>query len=207
MAHDLPTLPYKYDALEPFIDKVTMEIHHSKHHKAYVDKFKAAIQDFPDLKRLTTEEILRDIETVVPEEIRNPVRNNGGGHFNHSFFWQILKREVEIMGEIAEAINIAFGDFEKFKEAFSAAAIGQFGSGWAWLILNENGELEIVSTANQNCPLSVGKIPLLCIDVWEHAYYITYQNKRNEYVENFFNCINWDVVNENFLAAKQGLNS
>ena len=199
MGHELKPLPYRYDALEPYIDKKTMEIHHTKHHKAYVDKLNAALDKYDKLKKKNVEDLIKDLNSV-PEEIRIAVKNNGGGHVNHSFFWLILKKGVKPKGEILEAIEKKFGSFDKFKEEFVNAAIGVFGSGWAWLVLNNN-ELEIMKTVNQDSPLSDGKIPVLCIDIWEHAYYLKYQNRRNEYVEAFFNIINWDKVNENFKNA------
>jgi Fe-Mn family superoxide dismutase len=201
MAHQLPKLPYSYDALEPYFDAQTMEIHYTKHHQAYVDKLNAALESYPDLREKEVEELLKNLDSI-PEEIRNAVRNHGGGHFNHSFWWPILKKEVRAEGEIIEAINRKFGSFDKFKEEFSKAAINLFGSGWAWLTI-KNGELEIIQTQNQDSPISQGKIPLLGIDLWEHSYYLKYQNRRAEYVEAFFHVINWEKVNENFL--KQSL--
>lgn len=199
--HKLPELGYEYDALEPHIDEQTMKIHHSKHHQGYVDKLNTALEGYDELKEKDVEELLKDLDTI-PEEIRKAVINTGGGHANHSFFWQVLKKDVTFGGEIAEAINQKFGSFEKFKEEFTKAATTLFGSGWAWLVLNK-GELEIINTLNQDSPLSNGKVPLLCIDVWEHAYYLKYQNKKAEYVEAFFNIINWDRVNEHFVNAKK----
>ena len=194
--HKLEPLPYSYDALEPFIDAKTMEIHHDKHHQTYVDKLNAALEKHKELQGKKVNELLENLNKI-PEEIRNAVRNNGGGHANHSFFWPLLKKNIKFDGEIAEAIKKRFGSFEKFKEEFSNAAMNRFGSGWVWLVLN-NGKLEIVSTVNQDSPLSEGKIPLLTLDVWEHAYYLKYQNRRGEYVNAFFNIINWKRVNENF---------
>jgi len=199
MGYELKPLLYDYDALEPYIDKKTMEVHHTKHHKAYVDKLNAALDKYDKLKKKNVGDLIKDLNSV-PEEIRIAVKNNGGGHVNHSFFWLILKKDVKPIGEILEAIEKRFGSFDKFKEEFVNAAIGVFGSGWVWLVLNNN-ELEIMKTANQDSPLSEGKTPILCIDVWEHAYYLKYQNRRNEYVEAFFNIINWDKVNENFKNA------
>ncbi|MDD5163601.1 MAG: superoxide dismutase [Candidatus ainarchaeum sp.] len=197
---ELPMLPYAYDSLEPFIDEQTMHIHHDKHHQAYTDKLNSALEKYPKLFEKKPEELLKGL-SKLPKEIREQVRNHGGGFVNHSFFWPLLKKDVSFSGEIALAINARFGNFEKFKEDFSKAALGQFGSGWAWLVLNK-GKLEIVSTSNQDSPLSEGKIPLLTIDVWEHAYYLKYQNKRADYVSAFFNVINWEQVNSNFLNAK-----
>ncbi|MBT4804694.1 superoxide dismutase [Candidatus Woesearchaeota archaeon] len=197
--NEFKPLPYGYNTLEPFIDEQTMKIHHDKHHQAYFDKFTAAISG-TELENKDVKEILSDL-SQLPEDIKMAVINNGGGFYHHSFFWEIMKKDVPFSGEVAEAINAKFGSFEKFKEDFSKAALTVFGSGWAWLVLND-GELEIIQTKNQDCPLSISKKPLLAIDVWEHAYYLKYQNKRAEYVENFFNIINWEKVNELFLEAK-----
>ncbi len=199
MKHQLPTLPYAYDALEPFIDARTMEIHHTKHHQTYIDKLNAAIEGHVGLQSRTAEALLQEL-TMVPEEIRTAVRNHGGGHANHSFFWPLLKKGVAIGGRIETEINSQFGDFETFKTQFSNAANLHFGSGWAWLVVDQ-GKLEITTTVNQDSPLSVGKRPILGIDVWEHAYYLNYQNRRPDYVEAFFNVINWDQVNANLEAA------
>ena len=198
--HELPDLGYEYDALEPYIDKETMEIHHTKHHQAYVNNLNNALEN-SDLKEKSAEELIKDLNNI-PEEIRNVVRNNGGGHVNHSFFWLILKKDTEQKGEVIEAINSKFGSFDEFKEEFTKAAMTRFGSGWSWLVVN-NGELEIMSTGNQDSPLGQGKIPIIGLDVWEHAYYLKYQNRRNEYVDAFFNVINWEQVNENFMNAKK----
>ena len=186
---ELPKLEYSYDVLEPFIDKETMEIHHTKHHQAYTDKFNDAVGE----NDKSAEEIIANLK-----EGEDAIRNNGGGYVNHKLFFSILKKDVECKGEILEAINKKFGSFEKFKEEFSNAAMTQFGSGWAFLVVN-NGELEIVKKSNQDSPLTDGRKPILCIDVWEHAYYLKYQNKRPEYIENFFKVINWDKVNEFYL--------
>ena len=202
MKHELPKLMYKYDALEPHIEAKTMEIHYSKHHQVYVDKFNAALEKFPNLQKKTAEELVSNINSV-PEEIRTAVRNNGGGHVNHSFFWQILSPTKKVLsGTIAKEIKKKFGGFDLFKEKFSAAALNRFGSGWAWLVVDEDGELEIISTPNQDSPLSESKFPILGVDVWEHAYYLKYQNRRAEYVEAFYNVINWDKVNELYEKAK-----
>lgn len=200
MAHKLPKLTYAYDSLEPFIDARTMEIHHSKHHKSYVDKLNQALEG-TDLENKPVEELLKDALTL-PENKKQVIINNGGGHANHSFFWKILKKNIPPEGEIIKAINTKFNSFDKFKELFTESAISRFGSGWAWLVLNENKELEILSTPNQNSPLSQNKIPILGLDVWEHAYYLKYQNKRLEYIEAFWNIIDWEKVNENFLKSK-----
>lgn len=198
--HSLPNLPYKFDALEPSIDAKTMEIHHGKHHQAYVNNLNAALEKHPKLFDLSVEELISDIDSV-PADIKTAVRNNGGGHANHSLFWELLSpKKQECKGEIEEAITEKFGTVEKFKEQFAAAATGRFGSGWAWLVLN-NGELEIYSTANQDSPLMEGKIPLLGLDVWEHAYYLHYQNKRADYISAFWNIVNWKKVNEIYLDS------
>ena len=194
--HTLPKLPYSYDALEPWIDAKTMEIHYTKHHQAYVDKLNAALEKHPELFSKSPEELVKNLN-AIPEDIRPAVRNHGGGHVNHTFFWQLLKKGEKCEGRIAEAIAKEFGNFDNFKKAFSEMALGVFGSGWAWLVLN-NGKLEIAKTANQDSPISEGKWPVLGIDVWEHGYYLKYQNRRAEYVENFFNVINWKRVNELF---------
>lgn len=202
MAFELPKLPYAYDALEPHIDKETMNIHHTKHHNTYVTNLNNAIKGNAELENKSIEELLANLD-AVPENIRTAVRNNGGGHANHSLFWEIMSPNGggEPTGELADAINAKFGSFEKFKEEFKQAAIGRFGSGWAWLVVN-NGELEIMSTQNQDSPLMEGKTPILGVDVWEHAYYLKYQNRRPEYVEAFFNVINWDEVARRYKEAK-----
>lgn len=199
---NLPKLPYAYDALEPFIDAKTMEIHHTKHHQTYVDKLNKALEKYPKLQKNSAEDLIKNLE-VIPEDIRTAVRNHGGGHVNHSFFWQILKKGVEPKGEILKAINKKFKGIDTFKEQFKDAATTLFGSGWAWLVLNSKGELEIVKTPNQDSPITHNMIPILGIDVWEHAYYLRYQNRRPEYVDAFFNVINWEKVNEHFLNAKK----
>jgi len=199
MIHKLPELGYAYDALEPFIDAKTMEIHITKHHQAYVNKFNTALEGNADLQSKTAEELLKDLN-AVPEAIRTAVRNNGGGHVNHSMFWKLLKKDAGQPSEkLAGAINSAFGSFDEFKKKFIDAANTRFGSGWAWLVVNK-GKLEITSTANQDNPISEGKTPILCLDVWEHAYYLKYQNKRPDYSEAFFNVINWPEVEKNFEA-------
>jgi len=200
MAHTLPKLEYAYDALEPYIDARTMEIHHTKHHQTYVDKLNAAIQGIAALEKVRMEQLIRNLNEV-PENIRTAVRNHGGGHANHSFFWPTLKKGVKAGGPAVDAIARKFGNFDKFKEDFSNAAALLFGSGWAWLALNK-GELEIVTTPNQDSPISQGRTPILGIDVWEHAYYLKYQNRRPEYIAAFFNVINWDKVNEHFKAGR-----
>ena len=197
--HKLPNLPYAYDALEPVIDARTMEIHHTKHHQTYVDKLNAALEGHVGLQSRSVEALLQEL-TMVPENIRTAVRNHGGGHVNHSLFWSLLKKGTTYGGPIESAIDTHFGSFDSFKEAFSNAANLHFGSGWAWLVV-DNGKLEITTTANQDSPLSEGKHPILGIDVWEHAYYLNYQNRRPEYVAAFFQVINWNQVNANLEAA------
>ncbi|MCH0195791.1 superoxide dismutase, partial [Enterococcus faecium] len=195
-------LPYAYDALEPYIDEETMHLHHDKHHNTYVTNLNSAIEKYPELGEKTIEELLSDMD-AIPTDIKTAVRNNGGGHANHSFFWEIMAPNAggEPTGEIKEAINEAFGDFSSFKEEFKKAAAGRFGSGWAWLVM-ENGKLAITSTANQDSPLMEGKTPILGLDVWEHAYYLKYKNVRPDYIAAFWNVINWDEVNKRFEAAK-----
>jgi Fe-Mn family superoxide dismutase len=190
----LPPLPYAYDALEPYIDARTMEIHHDKHHAAYVANLNKAVAEFPEAANQPVEDLLRDLG-AVPEKIRTVVRNNGGGHFNHTLFWQMLKLDGgEPTGDLAKAIDSAFGNFPAFKEDFSKAAATQFGSGWAWLVVDSNKQLSIEASPNQDSPVSQGKQPLLGIDVWEHAYYLNYQNRRPEYIAAFFHIINWGFV-------------
>ncbi len=199
--HELPKLPYGYDALEPYIDAKTMEIHHSKHHQAYVNKLNEALSKHPELAEKPLAELLADL-SAVPEDIRTAVRNNGGGHLNHSVFWTLMAPPAQGGGgepqvELAAVIASAFGDFVKFKEGFSLAATGRFGSGWAWLVLGGDGKLAITSTANQDSPLSDGMKPILGLDVWEHAYYLKYQNRRPEYIEAWWNVVNWPQVEKN----------
>jgi superoxide dismutase, Fe-Mn family len=210
MAYELPKLPYDYNALEPHIDARTMEIHHTKHHQAYITNVNNAIKGKPDLEKKSVEDLIRDLNSV-PEDIRTAVRNNGGGHANHSFFWKIMGPNAggEPKGKLADDIKSTFGSFDQFKEKFSAAGVGRFGSGWAWLIKNTSGKLEIVSTANQDSPL-MGKAvsgaegtPILGIDVWEHAYYLNYQNRRPDYIKAWWNVVNWDKAAELFAAAKK----
>lgn len=199
MSHTLPELSYAYDALEPYIDAETMKIHHTKHHQTYIDKLNAAIKPFNGLHGQSVEKLVANLNEV-PEEIRTAVRNHGGGHANHGFFWPMLKKGVKTQGPAVDAISKKFGSFDAFKETFSNSAALLFGSGWAWLTV-EQGNLEIITTANQDSPLSLGKTPIIGIDVWEHAYYLKYQNRRPEYIAAFFNVINWDVVNERYSAA------
>ena len=196
MAHTLPPLPYPPDALEPHIDKQTMAIHHGKHHNAYVTNLNAALEKAPELQSKSLEDLVKGISSV-PEAIRTAVRNNGGGHLNHSMFWQIMapKAGGAPTGAIADAITGSFGSFDKLKEQFKAAAIGRFGSGWAWVVDN-GGKLVIESTPNQDNPLMDGKKPVFGIDVWEHAYYLKYQNRRPDYIDAWWNVINWAEVNK-----------
>lgn len=199
MTEEFPELGYAYDSLEPYIDSQTMEIHYSKHFKGYFDKFTKAVENSDELKNKPVNEILANLDSVQ-EDIKKSVINNGGGFSNHAFFWQILSKNKSFKedSEIGKAILEKFRSFDKFKEEFSNAAATQFGSGWAWLVMNENKELEIMQTKNQDSPISQNKTPLIGIDVWEHAYYLKYQNKRPEYIEAFFNVINWEKVEELF---------
>lgn len=203
MAHQLPALPYEFAALEPHIDALTMEIHHDRHHATYVNNLNAAIEGQADLESKTIDELLRDINSV-PENIRTAVRNNGGGHHNHSLFWTILSPNGggQPTGTVADAINAKFGSFDKFKEEFNKAATTRFGSGWAWLVLDQDGELMIYSTPNQDSPVMDGNTPILGLDVWEHAYYLKYQNKRPDYIGAFWNVVNWEEVNNRYQAAR-----
>jgi Fe-Mn family superoxide dismutase len=200
MPFSLPPLPYPYDALEPYIDKLTMEIHHTKHHAGYVNNLNKALESAPELANKSLEELLANNCAIVPEKIRTAVRNHGGGHINHSLFWEIMgpKAGGEPRGKLAEAITQTFGSFEKFKEQFTEAALGRFGSGWAWLVLTPDKKLEVYSTANQDSPLMEGKIPILGLDVWEHAYYLKYQYRRADYVQAWWNVVNWAAVEKRF---------
>ena len=201
MTYTLPDLPYAYDALEPYIDEETMHLHHDKHHNTYVTNLNAAIEKHPELGEKTVEELLADFSSV-PEDIQTAVRNNGGGHANHTFFWEILGPNAggEPTGAIKEAIEETFGSFEDFKEEFKTAETGRFGSGWAWLVVKD-GKLAITSTANQDSPLMDGQTPVLGLDVWEHAYYLKYKNVRPDYINAFWSVVNWDKVNEYFAKA------
>ncbi|MGQ0614221.1 MAG: superoxide dismutase [Planctomycetaceae bacterium] len=198
MAHELPKLPYAFNALEPIIDAKTMEIHHGKHHAAYVTNLNKALETHPDLQKKTIEQLVSNL-TAVPEAIRTAVRNNGGGHLNHGMFWQIMgpKKGGEPKGALGDAIASTFGGFAKFKELFAAAGMGRFGSGWAWLVKHQ-GKLEITSTANQDNPLMEGKTPVFGVDVWEHAYYLHYQNRRADYLAAWWNVVDWDAVAKRF---------
>lgn len=199
MAFELPKLPYGYDALEPHIDARTMEIHHSKHHQAYTNNFNAALEKHSELAGKSVGELLRDLNSV-PEDIRTAVRNNGGGYKNHKIFWMIMSPDGggEPSGALAEAINAGFGDFASFKDTFSKAAATRFGSGWAWLSKTANGSLVVSSTPNQDTPLMEGNFPILCLDVWEHAYYLNYQNRRGDYIAAWWNVVNWEEVSRRF---------
>jgi len=200
MAYSVPDLPYDYDALEPHIDEATMRVHHDKHHQAYVDKANAALEG-TEWADKDVEDVLTELDSL-PADKQGPVRNNAGGHANHSFFWQIMSPDGggEPDGALGDAINSTFGSFDEFKEKFKAAGIGQFGSGWAWLVHDGSG-LAVTSTANQDSPISAGQTPLLGADVWEHAYYLKYQNKRPDYLDAFWNVVNWDEVASRFEAA------
>lgn len=200
MAFTTPDLPYAYNALEPHIDEATMKVHHDKHHVGYTTKLNAAVEG-TEHEKMEAEELVAKVNSL-PDQIKTAVRNAGGGHVNHSLFWTIMSPNGggAPSGELADAISAAFGSFDAFKEQFDAAAKGRFGSGWAWLVVN-NGKLEIMSTPNQDSPLSEGKTPILGLDVWEHAYYLKYQNRRPEYIQAFFNVVNWDQVAKNFAAA------
>lgn len=196
----VPELPYSYDALEPYIDEQTMRIHHTKHHQAYIDKLNAALEGKTDLARKSIEELLTNISSL-PDDIQTAVRNNGGGHYNHSLFWQLMGpgQSGAPTGKISDALITAFGDFTNFQAKFTEAAVGRFGSGWAWLVDN-NGKLEITSTPNQDCPISDGQKPILGLDVWEHAYYLKYQNRRPEYIDAWWNVVNWQEVEKRLPA-------
>lgn len=201
MAIILPDLPYAYDALEPQIDKETMTLHHDKHHATYVANANAALEKHPEIGEDLVA-LLSDVSSI-PEDIRQALINNVGGHLNHALFWELLSPEkTEITSEVASAIDEAFGSFDAFKEKFTAAATGRFGSGWAWLVVNKEGKLEVTSTANQDTPISEGKQPILGLDVWEHAYYLNYRNVRPNYIKAFFEIINWKKVDELYKAAK-----
>ncbi|CDO18560.1 Superoxide dismutase [Streptococcus gallolyticus] len=200
MAIILPKLPYAYDALEPYIDTETMTIHHDKHHATYVANVNAALEKHPEIGE-DLEALLADVDSI-PADIRQAVINNGGGHLNHALFWELLSPEKqEPTAQVLAAIEEAFGSFDEFKAAFTQAATTRFGSGWAWLVVNENGKLEVLSTANQDTPISQGKAPILALDVWEHAYYLKYRNVRPDYIKAFFDVINWEKVAELYSKA------
>ena len=205
MAFVLPNLPYPADALEPYIDKMTMEIHHGRHHKAYVDNLNKALEGHADLQKKSIEDLLRGIKSV-PEAIQTAVRNNGGGHANHSMFWEIMAKAGaggggEPGGALKSALDGAFGSFQGFKDKLKAAATGRFGSGWAWLI-SDGKALQVISTANQDSPYMEGHVPILGLDVWEHAYYLKYQNKRPDYIDAWWNVVNWKAVEQRYAKAK-----
>ena len=202
MPFTVPPLPYAPDVLEPYIDKMTMEIHHDKHHGAYVTNLNKALESAPDLANKTVEELLANNCAIVPENIRTAVRNNGGGHINHSMFWKIMKHSGgQPVGNVAQAINSAFGSFDSFKEKFNQASATRFGSGWAWLV-KSGGKLDIYSTANQDSPLMEGKYPVMGLDVWEHAYYLKYQNRRPDYINAWWNVVNWAEIEDRFNTSK-----
>lgn len=202
MTYKLPDLPYAYDALEPHIDEETMKLHHDKHHNTYVENANKALEGHEDLQDLSIEELMAKLNEV-PEDIRTAVRNNGGGHANHSLFWEVLSPEGggEPTGELADAINSAFGSFDQFKTELETAATGQFGSGWGWLVV-DNGDLKVTSTPNQDSPYTDGQTPIFGVDVWEHAYYLNYQNVRADYVKAIWNIVNWDEVARRYEEAK-----
>jgi len=204
VAFQLPPLPYAYNALEPYIDEMTMRIHHDKHHAAYVNNLNAALEGHESLQALSVEQLLSNLE-AVPEAIRTAVRNNGGGHANHTLYWEIMTPggAKEPTGELAAAINSTWGSFDNFKAEFSKAGASHFGSGWAWLVVTKDGKLAVYSTLNQDSPLMKGDTPILGMDVWEHAYYLKYQNRRPEYISAFMSVINWDKVAERYAAAKK----
>lgn len=201
MTYKLPELPYAYDALEPHIDEETMKLHHGKHHKTYVEGVNKALEGHEDLQKLSIEELVAQLDEV-PEDIRTAVRNNGGGHANHSLFWEIMTpSDSELSGDLADAINETFGGLDELKAKVKEAGTGQFGSGWAWLVV-DNGELKVTNTPNQDSPLTNGQTPILGVDVWEHAYYLNYQNVRGDYIDAFWNVVNWDEVAKRYEACK-----
>jgi superoxide dismutase, Fe-Mn family len=199
--HELPKLAYDYAALEPIIDAQTMQIHHTKHHQTYIDKLNAGLEKYPELQNKSVEELLK-MHASLPSDIAAVIQNHAGGHANHTLFWQILSpHKTTCSGKLFDAIVATFGSYDAFVEQFTTTALNRFGSGWAWLIVNEHGDLEVISTLNQDSPIMIGKTPILGIDVWEHAYYLRYQNKRPEYIKNFFEIINWKAVSENYTKA------
>jgi Fe-Mn family superoxide dismutase len=204
MSYTLPPLPYPADALEPYIDKMTMEIHHGRHHKAYVDNLNKALEGHADLAGMPIDQLMREI-SKVPEKIRQAVINNGGGHANHSMFWEIMAKDAggKPSGALADDINSTFNDFAAFQAQLKQAALTRFGSGWAWLVLAD-GKLQVISDPNQDSPLMKGQVPILGIDVWEHAYYLKYQNKRADYIDAWWNVVNWSAVAERYSKAKDG---
>lgn len=202
MKHELPQLKYDYNALEPYVDGLTMTIHHTKHHQTYINNLNAALEKYPEFADKDVKELLTNLD-ALPEDIKQAVINNGGGHYNHSLFWDMMtpNGSEKPSANLEEAINKKFGSFENFKDVFAKAAATRFGSGWAWLVVTTQGELEVMSTPNQNNPISEGLIPVLGLDVWEHAYYLKYQNKRPEYVTSWWNVVNWDEVNRLYNEA------
>ena len=205
MAFELPPLPYDYNALEPYIDEQTMQLHHDKHHAAYVNNLNAALQNNSEFASLSIEDLVKRLNEV-PDNIRAAVRNNGGGHLNHTMFWQIMKPNGggQPTGELASAIGQAFGSFDQFKAAFNDAGVKRFGSGWTWLVLDQSGKLSVMSTANQDNPLTDGLFPVMGNDVWEHAYYLKYQNRRPEYLNAWWNVVNWDEIASRYASARGG---
>lgn len=205
MPFELPPLPYAYNALEPHVDEQTMRIHHDKHHGTYVTNLNKALESAPNLQRKTIEALLTDLD-AVPENIRMAVRNNGGGHYNHTMFWEIMKPGggTSPGGGLAAAITEAFGSLDKMKEAINSAGAGRFGSGWAWLVLDKDGKLAVTSTPNQDTPLAAGQKPVMGVDVWEHAYYLKYQNRRADYLQAWWNTVNWTEVAARYEKAKKG---
>ena len=205
MAYELPPLPYDYNALEPYIDEETMHLHHDKHHQAYVNNLNAALQGQSQFENMSVDDLMRQINSV-PESIRTAVRNNGGGHANHSMYWQIMKPNGggEPTGDLANAINSAFGSFDQFKAAFNDAGAKRFGSGWAWLVIGPDGKLAVTSSANQDSPLMEGQYPVMGNDVWEHAYYLKYQNRRPEYLAAWWNVVNWDEIAKRYAQGMSG---
>ncbi|HEU4784453.1 MAG TPA: superoxide dismutase [Ktedonobacterales bacterium] len=205
MTYELPPLPYDYNALEPYIDEETMHLHHDKHHQAYVNNLNAALQGQSQLDNMSIDELIHSLNSV-PENIRTAVRNNGGGHINHSMFWQIMKPNGggEPTGDLASAISSTFGSFDQFKAAFNDAGAKRFGSGWAWLVIGTDGKLAVTSTANQDSPLIDGLYPVMGNDVWEHAYYLKYQNRRPEYLAAWWNVVNWDEIGKRYAQGKSG---
>lgn len=201
MRFELPKLNYSYDSLEPYIDSRTMEIHYTKHHATYVNKLNEALEKHPELMNKNLEDLLKDLDNI-PSDIRTTVRNNGGGHYNHTLFWSIMgpNGSRKPIGKLAQRIDEVFGSFDKFKLEFSDSALNRFGSGWAWLVLDKYGHLSIISTPNQDNPIMIGLYPILGIDVWEHAYYLKYQNRRAEYIESWWNVVNWEEVEKHYLS-------
>ena len=204
MAFELSPLPYNYDALDPYIDPQTMQVHHDLHHQAYVNNLNAALEKYPELQSKSPEELIKDLSNL-PQDITGAVRNNGGGHVNHTMFWQIMAPNAggEPTGAIAQAISENFGDFESFKQKFNDAGTKQFGSGWVWLVRTSDGKIEITSSPNQDNPMSSGHFPIMGNDVWEHAYYLKYQNRRAEYLKQWWNVVNWDEVNNRLAMASR----